>query len=92
MLSQRAAGTLVLVTSCSLYSYYTFWVLITPFIEEDQPVLRLFPPRYYAIAVPVLAGVALFGTTLLTLGCFLVSSELRKYREEWAGQGRSKNE
>lgn len=29
MLSQRAAGTLLLVTSCSLYAYYTFWVLIT---------------------------------------------------------------
>lgn len=41
-------------------------------------MLRLFPSRYYAIAVPVLAGVTLFGTTLLTLGCFLVSSELQK--------------
>lgn len=41
-------------------------------------MLQLFPPRYYAIAVPVLAGVTLFGTTLLTLGCFLVSSELGK--------------
>lgn len=29
MLSQRAAGTLLLATSCSLYAYYTFWVLIT---------------------------------------------------------------
>ena len=38
----------------------------------------IFPPRDWALAAPVLAGVGLFGTTLLTLGCFLVSGELRK--------------
>ena len=50
-----------------------------PFIDEDQPTRRLFPSPYYAIAPPVLAGVALWGATLVTLGCFLVSSELRKW-------------
>jgi len=51
---------------------------VQPFVDDGQPVLRFFPPRYYAIALPVLAGVALFGITLLTLGCFLVASELTK--------------
>ena len=41
-------------------------------------MLRLFPPRYLAIAVPVLGGVLLFGITLTTLGAFLVQSELSK--------------
>ena len=51
---------------------------LQPFVESNQPVLRAFPPRHWALAAPVLAGVGLFGTTLLTLGCFLVSSEMRK--------------
>lgn len=38
-------------------------------------MLRLFPPSYYALAAPVLAGVGLFGGVLLTLGCFLVGGE-----------------
>lgn len=49
-----------------------------PFIEREQPVRLIFPRRDWALAAPVLAGVGLFGTTLLTLGCFLVSGELRK--------------
>ena len=41
-------------------------------------MLRLFPPAYYAVAVPVLAGVCLWAATLITLGCFLAGPELRK--------------
>ena len=49
-----------------------------PFIEPGQPVLRLFPPRHLALAAPVLAGVGLWGATLITLGCFLVGGELAR--------------
>ena len=49
-----------------------------PFVEPDQPVLRLFPPTYYALAAPVLAGVCLWSTTLIALGCLLAGPELRK--------------
>lgn len=43
MLSQRAAGTLLLVTSCSLYAYYTVWVLIT--VRCSSNMLYLQPRR-----------------------------------------------
>ena len=49
-----------------------------PFVDEDQPVLRLFPPPFYALAVPVFAGVALWSAALLTLGAFLAGPELCK--------------
>ncbi|EFN52542.1 hypothetical protein CHLNCDRAFT_138970 [Chlorella variabilis] len=84
MVATALAGNLVLVAACALYAYYTAWVLVTSFVEEGQPILRLFPPRHFAIAAPVLAGVVLFGVTLCTLGGFIVSSELGKLRQQWA--------
>ncbi len=53
-------------------------LVLQPFIDKGQPVLRLFPDRYYAIAVPVFAGVVLWSATLVTLGCFLINSEVCK--------------
>lgn len=76
----RLAGRLLFALSTAVYLYYTAWLLIVPFIDEDQPARRLFPPPYYAVAPPVAAGVLLFSVTLITLGVFLVSSELRKLR------------
>lgn len=45
-------------------------------MEDGQPILRLFPPHYLAIAIPVFLGVLLFAVTLCTLGCFLVAQQL----------------
>ncbi|KAI7837990.1 hypothetical protein COHA_008172 [Chlorella ohadii] len=81
-MEQRRLGGLVLLLTAAAWLYYSAWVLITPFIEREQPVRLIFPPRDWALAAPVLAGVGLFGTTLLTLGCFLVSGELRKMRAQ----------
>jgi len=54
-------------------------ISLQPFIEPGQPFLNLFPPRYFAIAIPVFLGVLLFSATLITLGSFLIQSQLTKY-------------
>lgn len=51
-------------------------LLLQPFIDEDQPILHIFPERYYAVAIPVYAGVILFSVTLITLGAFLLTAQL----------------
>jgi Dolichol phosphate-mannose biosynthesis regulatory protein (DPM2) len=50
-------------------------MVLQPFIEDDNPVLRLFPPRFYAILIPTLAGVVLFSATLGVLGYILIASQ-----------------
>lgn len=79
-MERRSVGKLLFFVVTIAYLYYSFWVLVTPFIDLDQPILRFFPDKYFAIAVPVLAGVVLWSVTLITLGSFLVGSELRKSR------------
>ncbi|KAK7094468.1 dolichol phosphate-mannose biosynthesis regulatory protein-like [Littorina saxatilis] len=43
--------------SSFLFIYYTVWVIVLPFVEPGVFVHNLFPPRIYAIAGPLLAGV-----------------------------------
>ena len=56
MLSTSKAGTIIFVVSCAFFAYYSFWVLITPFIDKGHSLLRLFPPLHYAILIPTVAG------------------------------------
>lgn len=39
-----AVGNLLLVLCVGSFCYVTLWLLITPFIDPDQPVLKAFPP------------------------------------------------
>lgn len=45
----------MLLFATAVFVYYTFWTFVTPFIDADSAIQALFPPRYYAIALPVVA-------------------------------------
>ncbi|PRP86923.1 hypothetical protein PROFUN_03671 [Planoprotostelium fungivorum] len=47
-------GYALLVTVLSLYAYWLFWTLVTPFIEEGHFVLNWFLPLHFAISIPML--------------------------------------
>ena len=53
----------------------------SPLSRRGSLSSNFFPDRYYAIAIPVFAGVLLLAATLVTLGGFLLASELSR----WAG-------
>jgi dolichyl-phosphate mannosyltransferase polypeptide 2 regulatory subunit len=55
--ADRLVGGSMLLFSTALFIYYTFWVLLTPFIDADHFVQRYFPARHYAILIPAIAGV-----------------------------------
>ncbi|RUP45378.1 hypothetical protein BC936DRAFT_148252 [Jimgerdemannia flammicorona] len=59
----RAVGATLLVTSIVIFVYYTTWALIMPFVDEGHPLHDLFPPREYAIRIPVV--LLLFGLTVI---------------------------
>ncbi|KAJ7517854.1 hypothetical protein O6H91_21G042700 [Diphasiastrum complanatum] len=54
-LADRTVGFVLLLFSVSLFSYYTFWVIITPFVDSDHFVHGFFPAREYAILIPAFA-------------------------------------
>jgi len=51
--SDRLVGFGLLVFVISVFVYYTTWVLITPFVDRDHFLQQYFPPREYAISIPL---------------------------------------
>lgn len=64
----------MLVASIAIYTYYTTWALVLPFLPTDHTLQQLFPDRYWAIAGPLillvlgLTGVGSFFSLLLIRG------------------------
>jgi hypothetical protein len=65
----------VLFVLCIIHALYTLWILGTPFIDADQPILEYIPDKYYAVGVPLLSACAVGSTVIITLGVFLVVSK-----------------
>mmetsp|Transcript_33716 Transcript_33716/g.34344 ORF Transcript_33716/g.34344 Transcript_33716/m.34344 type:complete len:83 (+) Transcript_33716:293-541(+) len=62
--SDKVFGMALLSLSISIFTYYTTWVIVLPFIEPPNPLHNFFPPVVYAIAIPA---------TLLVAGIVIIS-------------------
>ncbi|WPG98175.1 Hypothetical protein R9X50_00096100 [Acrodontium crateriforme] len=63
----QIVGLIMLVIASAVFLYYTIWTLLLPFVDDSHPVQSLFPPRVWAIRVPVillLVGGAVVGSFL----------------------------
>ncbi|XP_020595628.1 dolichol phosphate-mannose biosynthesis regulatory protein [Phalaenopsis equestris] len=74
-LADKAVGLLLTVVSLSLFSYYTFWIIILPFVEDDNFIHMYFLPREYAIIIPLFAGVTLLSFLSVFIGCVMLKSK-----------------
>ncbi|KAH9826800.1 putative dolichyl-phosphate mannosyltransferase polypeptide 2 [Teratosphaeria destructans] len=66
-LLDRAVGLSMLIAASAVFLYYTIWTLLLPFVDDSHPLQSLFPPRVWAIRIPVI---------LLLLGGAVVGSFL----------------
>mmetsp|Transcript_19353 Transcript_19353/g.49208 ORF Transcript_19353/g.49208 Transcript_19353/m.49208 type:complete len:83 (-) Transcript_19353:196-444(-) len=76
--TDRVVGVALLLFSVSLWFYYTFWVIITPFIDPDHFIQAYFPPRLYAVLIPVVAGAILLTAITTFLGLVMIKAERKK--------------
>ncbi|KAL9230683.1 hypothetical protein vseg_006002 [Gypsophila vaccaria] len=77
-LADRAVGFLLCCISLSIFTYYTFWVIILPFVDSDHFVHKYFLPQEYAILIPVFAGVALLSFLCVFIGSVMLKSKNKK--------------
>ncbi|XP_041996942.1 dolichol-phosphate mannose synthase subunit 2-like isoform X2 [Salvia splendens] len=77
-LADRAVGLLLSVISLSIFTYYTFWIVILPFVDSDHFVHKYFLPQEYAIFIPVYAGVALICFLSIFIGYVMLKSKKKK--------------
>ncbi|XP_020229946.1 dolichol-phosphate mannose synthase subunit 2 isoform X1 [Cajanus cajan] len=77
-IADRAVGFLLSFISLSIFTYYTFWVIILPFVDDDHFVHKYFLPQEYAILIPVSAGVALLCFLSIFVGFVMLKSKKKK--------------
>lgn len=77
-LGDKAVGFILTLTSLSIFTYYTFWVIILPFVNSDHFVHKYFLPQEYAILIPVLAGVILLSFLSVFMGLVMLKSKKKK--------------
>ncbi|SPO00515.1 probable dolichol phosphate-mannose biosynthesis regulatory protein [Cephalotrichum gorgonifer] len=67
----------MLVAASVVFLYYTLWVFVIPFVDDDHILHTLFPPRVWAIRIPVL--LILLGSTVV--GSFIGMVMIRSNRK-----------
>ncbi|XP_071008342.1 dolichol phosphate-mannose biosynthesis regulatory protein-like isoform X1 [Oncorhynchus clarkii lewisi] len=65
--TDRAVGMVLVGFSLLLFTYYTIWVIILPFVDSDHVVHQYFLPREYSVILPGIAALIL----LLCVGTFI---------------------
>ncbi|GFZ47705.1 hypothetical protein JCM24511_05452 [Saitozyma sp. JCM 24511] len=82
--SDKLLGGAMLAVAAFVFGYYTVWALFLPFLSPTSPLHAFFPPREWAIRLPLL----LLLTAVSGVGLFfarIVMGEARKKR----GQGKT---
>lgn len=63
----KLAGLAMIIAATVVFLYYTIWTLFMPFVDENIELHNFFPPRVWAIRIPViiiLVGIAVVGSFL----------------------------
>ncbi|RMD39960.1 hypothetical protein DV735_g5184, partial [Chaetothyriales sp. CBS 134920] len=76
----KLIGMALLVVATTVFLYYTIWTLLIPFVDDDHPLQSLFPPRVWAIRIPVI--LILLASTVV--GSFLSMVMIRSQRKKAA--------
>lgn len=68
MISDKAIGTVATLFIAAFLVYYTFWLLILPFIRNESGVTAAFPDAYYGLAVPTACIIVIVAVVLSYTG------------------------
>ncbi|KAK7754233.1 Dolichol phosphate-mannose biosynthesis regulatory protein [Diatrype stigma] len=70
----------MLVAASVVFLYYSIWTLAMPFVDSDHPLHAFFPPRVWAVRIPVI--LILLGSAVV--GSFLSVVMIRSNRKKAA--------
>ncbi|XP_069465206.1 dolichol phosphate-mannose biosynthesis regulatory protein [Ambystoma mexicanum] len=57
--TDQLVGAGLVAFSSVLFTYYTLWIIILPFIDADHVIHKYFLPREYSVIIPLVAGLLL---------------------------------
>ncbi|XP_049385947.1 dolichol-phosphate mannose synthase subunit 2-like [Solanum stenotomum] len=71
-------GLILTLTSLSIFTYYTLWVIILPLVDSNHFVPKYFLPQEYAILISVYAAMALICFLSICIGYVMLESKKKK--------------
>ncbi|XP_049630187.1 dolichol phosphate-mannose biosynthesis regulatory protein [Suncus etruscus] len=74
--TDQVVGLGLVAVSFIIFTYYTAWVILLPFIDSQHVIHKYFLPRIYAVVIPLVAGLIL----LLFVGLFISYVMLKNQR------------
>ncbi|KAK0389128.1 hypothetical protein NLU13_2703 [Sarocladium strictum] len=76
----KIVGLAMLVAASVVFLYYSIWTLLMPFVDDGHKLHGFFPPRVWAIRIPVI--LILIGSAVV--GSFLAMVMIRSNRKKAA--------
>lgn len=86
----RLVGLAMLLVATAVFVYYSIWTLLMPFVDDSHPSQSIFPPRVWAIRIPVmliLLGGAVVGSFLSVV--MIRSNRKKALKAQKAKQGKA---
>ncbi|XP_075416852.1 dolichol phosphate-mannose biosynthesis regulatory protein isoform X2 [Tenrec ecaudatus] len=74
--TDQVVGLGLVAVSLVIFTYYTVWVILLPFIDSQHAIHKYFLPRAYAVGIPLAAGLLL----LLLVGVFITYVMLKNQK------------
>ncbi|XP_012876780.1 PREDICTED: dolichol phosphate-mannose biosynthesis regulatory protein [Dipodomys ordii] len=78
--TDQVVGLGLVAVSLLIFTYYTVWVILLPFIDSQHVIHKYFLPRAYAVVIPLAAGLLL----LLFVGLFITYVMLKNQKTKKA--------
>ncbi|KIS70681.1 uncharacterized protein UMAG_10259 [Mycosarcoma maydis] len=78
----RTIGSLILLSTLTLFGLYTLWTIVLPFLPDDSPVHTWIPDRRWAITLPSLVLVVGLTTVGVYAGLLLREDALHQLAQE----------
>ncbi|KKY35906.1 putative dolichyl-phosphate mannosyltransferase polypeptide 2 [Diaporthe ampelina] len=86
----KLVGIAMLVAATVVFLYYTFWTLFMPFVDSDHPLQNFFPPRVWAVRIPVILILLASAVVGSFLGVVMIQSNKKKAAKAKAAAAKKK--
>jgi len=70
--NHKTFGMSMMVIMSIVFFYYSFWVLILPFVDRDHALQTYFPDRWIALAIPVTILVVVSTLSVAFIGLVMI--------------------
>ncbi|CDM27155.1 Dolichol phosphate-mannose biosynthesis regulatory [Penicillium psychrosexuale] len=86
----QLVGSVMLLVATAIFLYYTAWTLLMPFVDPGHPLHDIFPPRVWAIRIPVILTLLASAVVGTFIGIVMINSNKKKAAKAKAAANKKK--